>query len=569
MAAAVLQSSAKDMLAMTPPQSAEMSQENEKAPNCMEENGGANGHVNGNSSAADAAETQSSPQENEGSGQRYNAKEVQGMTVEQLEQRMEALRLLYQKHLKELSRYTPNPEDFEDTKPVRAAAEAAKQAAAESRSKALEAKAAAANRKEEAASKEAARRAEVATDTVQRRSNRAPKPTKQFVIEEDNKNYTDSLARDARDGPTESNGSESGRTRKDSASAGSVSTKSVKKRKDDKDRKRDKDKDKSKEKEKTDEQPLKRARRSSVARSRASAEEGVTEEEEGEGQIFECPWPGCKRVFDRVKSRSAHLKWHGGSYKEEKEKADALAALEEEASAMDASIEDVDDLPAGSKRPSTNEDYSNDPVAKKRALCELEIGQLVQIADNADVKFTAFRGKQGSVEAVGKVVDEELTYSILFNSKSRGRTTLIPRSSLEVVTDGETEVGGLPLHLAVGQVVLGQTEVDKDNVPLTYKRGQIIALSMEGKQTMYVFQSQEDGSKPQSLSSEEILVDSPAVISELKVGDRICATMSGKPQTTFHTGIIQRLEPSRARINYDGFPVAWRKASDIRALGEE
>ena len=53
---------------------------------------------------------------------------------------------------------------------------------------------------------------------------------------------------------------------------------------------------------------------------------------------------------------------------------------------------------------------------------------------------------------------------------------------------------------------------------------------------------------------------------QLKVTDRVAATMSGKHQTSFYTGSIQRLEPSRARINYDGYPVAWRKASDIRLL---
>lgn len=32
--------------------------------------------------------------------------------------------------------------------------------------------------------------------------------------------------------------------------------------------------------------------------------------------LYSCPWPGCDRQFQRVKSRSAHLKWHGGDYTE-------------------------------------------------------------------------------------------------------------------------------------------------------------------------------------------------------------------------------------------------------------
>ena len=27
--------------------------------------------------------------------------------------------------------------------------------------------------------------------------------------------------------------------------------------------------------------------------------------------LFVCPWPNCNKTFERVKSRSAHLKWHG------------------------------------------------------------------------------------------------------------------------------------------------------------------------------------------------------------------------------------------------------------------
>lgn len=32
--------------------------------------------------------------------------------------------------------------------------------------------------------------------------------------------------------------------------------------------------------------------------------------------IFKCPWPDCDRTFEKIKSRSAHLKWHGGDYEE-------------------------------------------------------------------------------------------------------------------------------------------------------------------------------------------------------------------------------------------------------------
>lgn len=31
--------------------------------------------------------------------------------------------------------------------------------------------------------------------------------------------------------------------------------------------------------------------------------------------LFHCPWPGCHKTFKRIKSRSAHLKWHGGDWR--------------------------------------------------------------------------------------------------------------------------------------------------------------------------------------------------------------------------------------------------------------
>lgn len=112
----------KELLSMTPPLSAEL--KNGPAtdnPSAVIPNG-AGDKPNGGTTAA------VSP-----TRKYFNANEVGQMTVSELEQRMEVLRQLYQRHLKELGRFTPEPEEIDANaaKPVRAAAEASKQAAAD------------------------------------------------------------------------------------------------------------------------------------------------------------------------------------------------------------------------------------------------------------------------------------------------------------------------------------------------------------------------------------------------------------------------------------------------------
>lgn len=34
-------------------------------------------------------------------------------------------------------------------------------------------------------------------------------------------------------------------------------------------------------------------------------------------EVYPCTWLECTRTFDRIKSRSAHLKWHNSNYKKE------------------------------------------------------------------------------------------------------------------------------------------------------------------------------------------------------------------------------------------------------------
>ena len=82
--------------------------------------------------------------------------------------------------------------------------------------------------------------------------------------------------------------------------------------------------------------------------------------------------PGCKRVFDRVKSRSAHLKWHGGSYKESSSSAAQPGTPSEGAPTVVA--EEADAPVTSAKRSSTGSGRSK-PPAKKRAIAPLETGK--------------------------------------------------------------------------------------------------------------------------------------------------------------------------------------------------
>ena len=112
----------KELLSMTPPLSAEL--KNDPAidnPSTVMPNGA--GDIPNGGTPAAVAPTR----------KHFNADEVGRMTAGELEQRMEVLRQLYQRHLKELGRFTPEPEEIDANaaKPVRAAAEASKQAAAD------------------------------------------------------------------------------------------------------------------------------------------------------------------------------------------------------------------------------------------------------------------------------------------------------------------------------------------------------------------------------------------------------------------------------------------------------
>jgi len=74
----------------------------------------------------------------------------------------------------------------------------------------------------------------------------------------------------------------------------------------------------------------------------------------------------------------------------------------------------------------------------------------------------------------------------------------------------------VPQHLAKGQIVLGLSETF-DNGAAVYMRGQITNVVQNGTDSAtYVFQSQADLSKPVTLLAGEILVDSPANISDVR-----------------------------------------------------
>ena len=78
-------------------------------------------------------------------------------------------------------------------------------------------------------------------------------------------------------------------------------------------------------------------------------------------------------MFDRVKSRSAHLKWHGGSYKESNSSAAQSGTPSDEAPMVVA--EEVDAPVTSTKRSSTGSGRSKPPAAKKRAIAPLETGK--------------------------------------------------------------------------------------------------------------------------------------------------------------------------------------------------
>ena len=47
---------------------------------------------------------------------------------------------------------------------------------------------------------------------------------------------------------------------------------------------------------------------------------------------------------------------------------------------------------------------------------------------------------------------------------------------------------------------------------------------------------------------------------------RVCAISAHSEPDVYWPGTVHRIERTRARVNFDAHPLAWRKAGDMRVL---
>eukprot|EP00730_Choanoeca_flexa_P018969 TRINITY_DN9251_c0_g1_i1.p1 TRINITY_DN9251_c0_g1~~TRINITY_DN9251_c0_g1_i1.p1 ORF type:complete len:314 (+),score=64.40 TRINITY_DN9251_c0_g1_i1:169-1110(+) len=171
------------------------------------------------------------------------------------------------------------------------------------------------------------------------------------------------------------------------------------------------------------------------------------------GQLYRCPWPGCFKTFKRIKSRSAHLKWHGGDWRH------------------------------------------------------------------------------------------------LSKTQRRASSTWPPPSQ----TSTQDEQGALSQDQAV---LVMQT--DAQGIA-RYEKATVVAVE---EQTVTVMVQ----GKEQQVDDQQVLPDVAPEHQQLQLGMRVCAVSATSDPDVYWPGTVHRIERTRARVNFDAHPLAWRKAHDMRLL---
>lgn len=243
-------------------------------------------------------------------------------------------------------------------------------------------------------------------------------------------------------------------------------------------------------------------------------------------------------MFDRVKSRSAHLKWHGGSYKE--------------------------DGSSGTSQPAKKKDKDKDRVPQFL----FRSGDVVKLNAVGAAKFGSFGAKSvGKVEADGKLDTAvgEICYKVLFRSKGRNRMIIAANSHLRMARREEKMREAASNHVyAAGDTVLAKRP---GNASGALVRGQIVSVNSELEDdVLYSFQSKgETDSVP--LRAQHLHADTEITVQDLKVGDAVCANQVSKTPDVYQIGAVTQILQQRVKINFaNKTPTVWRKITDVRLV---
>ena len=286
-------------------------------------------------------------------------------------------------------------------------------------------------------------------------------------------------------------------------------------------------------------------------------------DEEADHELFRCPWPGCLKVFDRVKSRSAHLKWHGGNYRADDQPGTPPPPPPPPPPepAAEPAVE-PEPLQRESRkrkrgRPARTSEAVGPAAATKRARVSDEASEAAPIdasparyAPGATVTLVSSRttsttaalvGRIGTVQEVAAASPEPL-YSVTVPSTKGGdpRTVMVPESGLAPGPDepaaGDTaspssmqatspETQAPPEPTAPGDTVLVCCSDTAPHDPsprrIFVRRCEVLAVRGHPA-SLLEFQVNLDDDGPRWVPADATLPDLELAHKKMKVGMRVC-----------------------------------------------
>jgi len=281
--------------------------------------------------------------------------------------------------------------------------------------------------------------------------------------------------------------------------------------------------------------------------------------------LYPCPWPGCDRQFQRVKSRSAHLKWHGGDYTEAAGPAATVASPTEAvsparvaAAATAAVMPTSGPTGGGEEKTSTRrgKQRKSDPlhaladatdhredatwlVAGAAVLCR----QCAPVDNGGAVRYASGTLLAPVLPAGG--APEPVAWTVRFGGGRGGK-----RASETAVADIFPDVVPEPQQASVctaRPVVALPGALSGTLGPPT------------GRSAFNLEHDCAEITHPARLFRLSLRV-------QLVVGDAVCVSRGNV--AVFWPAVITRLAPTRARVRFEGegATLAWTKARDIRLL---
>eukprot|EP01147_Barroeca_monosierra_P009725 gene9725-1928_t len=301
-----------------------------------------------------------------------------------------------------------------------------------------------------------------------------------------------------------------------------------------------------------------------------------------EASIYHCPWPNCNKTFRRIKSRSAHLKWHGGDYdsslRPEVQRNSVSSSsrttginssgrplsvgsgttMSRIKSAVALSVTSTFD--SGKSQGATTD--SNTVLAQ-----EMHPGDVFTLNDCCDMiqligkrcSFLKHAQEDGVHVAVMHLLQPGAV--VLLHVKDLAvltRCTLYDSNNNTASTSSPTVSQPTSPALCNGENILIK-RVAEDGSEF-YERFEIISNSSE------VFgRSLESGEEIEFSKIDEIIPDKSVSHDELTLGMRVLSSVDEREHVLW-PGHVHRIEPTRARVNFDSKPLRWKKEY---GLGEE